>query len=150
MICDLSPNSSHIRNFFRPIFKCQYEVLALLFSKDETGRTVYDYFSKYGMEYLWDVLLDLVPAHTQRPILHYVINHAPQHLDDFAARYPNATFLRDEHEQSLTQSAISSVSKIFSTGAMFFVRLADYEIEEVDPVSELYPFATAAAAPGSD
>jgi hypothetical protein len=37
----------------------------------------------------------------QLPILHRVVENAPQYLSEFAKRYPSATFLRDNNGRQL-------------------------------------------------
>ena len=64
-------------------------------------------------------------------------------------RYPSAIYLRDEKQRSFLHVALSSGTS-FKTDAVFITSRRDEEIEERDPVAELYPFAIAASAVESD
>ena len=66
-------------------------------------------------------------------------------MNDFARRYPSAIFLRDEKQRSFHHVALRS-GKNLQNDHMFFLKLRDDEIEEKDPVTDLYPFMNAASA----
>ena len=58
-------------------------------------------------------------------------------------------YVRDEKQRAFHHVALSS-GMSFKTDAVFITSRRDEEIEERDPVTELYPFAIAASAAESD
>ena len=54
-------------------------------------------------------------------------------MNDFAIRYLSATYLRDADGRSVTQAVIASGSKTLKNDTMFYVKMTDDEIAELDP-----------------
>jgi len=122
------------------------EHLGLLFRKNSLGTTACEFaFEQQGKDETFKVIQERIPADSDYPVLHHVITHTPHYMDDFTLRYPSAIFLRDENQHCLLHAALSSGTHL-NTDAVFILRMRDYEIEEIDPVTELYPFAIAASA----
>ena len=71
---------------------------------------------------------------------------APQFMNDFAFRYPSAGYLRDEQGRTLLQVSIGSGTKTYKNDAMFFIRMSDEQIREIDPGTDLCPFMVLASA----
>ena len=69
---------------------------------------------------------------------------APQHINDFSIRYPSAWHHRDIHGRSIVQDQLAHGRINVKKDGMFFVRMTDDEIAEVDPVTKQYPFVTTA------
>jgi len=91
----------------------------------------------------------VIPADANYPVLHHVIKHAPQYLKDFTMRYSSAAYLRVEKQRAFHHVALHSGTS-FKTNALFVLHMSDEEIEERDPVTDLYPFAIAASAETPD
>ena len=126
------------------------EHLGFLFRKNNDGITSCQIaFEEYGKDETFKVIQECIPADSKYPILHRVIKNASQYMDDFAKRYPSAIYLRDEHQRLLHHTALGSGTNL-STDAVFILRMRDEEIEERDPVTDLYPFAIAASAEKCD
>ena len=142
------------RNVFATILnaglKYYPEHLGFLFQTNDGGKTACEVaFNMHGKEETLNIIQQCIPDNANHPVLHHVIKHAPQYMNDFAMRYPAATFLRDENGRLLLHVALSSGTNL-KTDAMFVLRTRDEEIEERDPVNGLYPFMIAASGDRSD
>jgi hypothetical protein len=84
------------------------------------------------------------------PILHHVVKNAPQFMNDFGKSYLSAAFLRDTQGRTLQQAALASGMKTLENNVMFFIRMSDEEIREIDPGTDLYPFMVLASGQTSD
>ena len=130
----------------------------LLFQKDQHGKTACEYaFDRHGREETLNILRDLIPPDApQFPILHHVAKHIPQHMDDFALRYPLSMHARDTFGRTLSQAEnhemLASGTKTYRNNITFFVRrLSDEDLRIVDPDrAGLYPFMIAASGNTSD
>ena len=71
-------------------------------------------------------------------------------MNDFAFRYPSAGYLRDEQGRTLHQASIASGTKTYKNDAMFFIRMSDEQIREIDEATDLYPFMVLASDQTSD
>ena len=71
-------------------------------------------------------------------------------MNDFSIRYPSATYLCDEDGRSFVQAELANGTKIFASDGLFFMRMKDDEIAELDPVTNQYPFLTCASREISD
>lgn len=123
-----------------------------LFLKDSHGKTACEQvFQKYGKNATFRMIGKCIPFDDpQIPILHHVIADAPQYLHEFSMRYPSAFHLRNVHGRSLNQHCLACGTKAYTTDAMFFLRMSDDEVGEIDPVTDLYPFLLAASEETSD
>ena len=65
-------------------------------------------------------------------------------MNDILARYPNAIFVRDDKGRSVHHVALSTGYN-YKEHALFFQQMSDGQIEEKDPVTDLYPFVLAAS-----
>jgi hypothetical protein len=125
--------------------------LGLLFQKDSSEKTAYERaIEKYGYEKTFNVIKQCIPTDTNLPILHHVIKEAPKLTNDFSVRYPSATYLRDEDVRSILQAELAQGTKIFANDGLFFTKMKDDEIDELDPVTNQYPFLTCASRETSD
>jgi len=85
------------------------EELAFLFHKNADGKTSRELaFEKIGQDQTLKVIQDHILEAASHPILHRVIQNAPQYMNDFVTRYPSAVFLRDEKHRTLHHVALSS------------------------------------------
>jgi len=142
---------SRFKMFFQTSLKYHPRNLGLIFQKDSSGKTAYDTaVGLRGKNEVLKVIQECIPTNTSLPILHHVVKDAPQHINDFCIRYSSAGYLRDENGRTFTQTAIASASKTLSNDGVFFVKMTDDEIAEVDPVTKLYPFLVAANGETSD
>ena len=133
-------------------YHCPEFILDLLFQKGIDGRSACKRaFDKYGVEKTFSVIKECISSDTTIPILHHAMRgDAQECFQEFALRYPTTAFLRDEKGRSLAQFAIASGSKTYKTDAFFFARIRSDELEERDPITDLYPFMMAAAAETGD
>ena len=137
----------HFATFFENALKRHPNELGLLFQKDDRGKTACERaFKRYGREATFKIIGDYIPSDsTEFPILHHVVENAPQYMNQFAMRYQSAGFLRDSKGRTLCQAEIASGSKRFTNDAAFFVRMSDEQVREIDPGTDLYPFMVLAS-----
>ena len=137
----------HFATFFENALKRHPNELGLLFQKDDRGKTACERaFKRYGREATFKIIGDYIPSDsTEFPILHHVVENAPQYINQFAMRYQSAGFLRDSKGRTLCQAEIASGSKRFTNDAAFFVRMSDEQVREIDPGTDLYPFMVLAS-----
>jgi len=63
--------------------------------KEQYGKTACEVaFEHYGKDETFKVIQECIPAYANYPVLHHVIKHAPQYMNDFTMRYPSAIYLR--------------------------------------------------------
>jgi len=137
--------------YFQTALKHHPQHLGMLFQKDDSGKTLYERaVNKYGEEKCFNVIKQYIPTDSKLPILHHVVKNAPKYMNDFAIHYLSAMYLRDEDGRTLTQATIASGSKTLKNDTMFFGKMTDDEIAELDPVTKQYPFLTCAACESSD
>jgi len=126
------------------------EELGFLFRKNGDGKTACEVaIDKHGKDETMKIIQDHVPETNNHPILHHVIQNAPQYMNDFVTRYPSAVFLRDEKHRTLHHVALSSGASLRSE-PLFLSTMSDEKVEEKDPVTDLYPFTIAASAKTPD
>jgi hypothetical protein len=142
----------HFKVFFKAALKHYPQDLGLLFRKDNDGKTACERtFDKYGKDETMKAIGECIPFDDSKlPILHHVVKDAPQFMNDFAFRYPSAGYLRDEQGRTLLQASIASGTKTYKNDAMFFIRMRDEQIREIDPGTDLYPFMVLASGQTSD
>lgn len=101
----------------------------------------------FGEHQALKLIHECIPPSDERPIpiLHHVIQHAPEYLNGFAKHYPDAGFLRDHQSRTLTNAILAS-GRTFEEDPMFYINLPDEKIEDKDMASGLYPFMLAASA----
>jgi hypothetical protein len=138
--------------FFKAALNHYPQDLGLLFQKDNDGKTACERaFEKHGKDRTMKAIGECIPFDDPKlPILHHVVKDAPQFMNDFAFRYPSAGYLRDEQGRTLLQASIASGTKTYKNDAMFFIRMSDEQIREIDPGTDLYPFMVLASAQTSD
>jgi hypothetical protein len=142
----------HFKVFFKAALKHYPQDLGLLFQKDNDGKTACERaFDKYGKDETMKAIGECIPFDDPKlPILHHVVKDAPQFMNDFAFRYPSTGYLRDEQGRTLLQASIASGTKTYTTDALFFIRMRDEEIREIDEATDLYPFMVLASGQTSD
>jgi hypothetical protein len=138
--------------FFKAALKHYPQNIGLLFHKDNDGKTACERaFDKYGKDKTMKSIGECIPFDDPKlPILHHVMKDAPQFVNDFAFRYPSAGYLRDEQGRTLLQASIAGGTKTYKNNAMFFIRMRDEEIREIDEATDLYPFMVLASDQTSD
>ena len=142
---------THFTMYFQTALKHHPQHLGMLFQKDDSGKTLFERaINKYGEEKCFNVIKQYIPTDSKLPILHHVVKNAPKYMNDFAIHYLSAMYLRDEDGRTLTQATIASGSKTLKNDTMFFGKMTDDEIAELDPVTKQYPFLTCAACESSD
>ena len=101
---------------------------------------------EYGKEETFNVIKQRIPTDSELPILHHIIKDAPQFMKDFSIRYLSAMYLRNEDDKSFTQAALASGSKTLQSDGVFFIRMTEDEIAELDHITrKQYPFLTCCA-----
>jgi len=137
--------------YFQTALKYHPQHLGMLFQKDSSGKTAFDSaIEKHETEKTFNVIRQCIPTDTDLPILHHVVRDAPKYINDFTMRYISAAHLRNADGRTLTQVELISGSKTFKNDTMFYVKMTDDEIGELDPVTKQYPFLTCATGETSD
>ena len=137
--------------YFQTALKYYPQHLGFLFQKDRFGKTAYERgIEKHGIDETFNVIKQCIPTDTKLPILHHVIKDAPQFMNDLSLRYISTMYLRDADGRTLTQAAVASGSKTVKSDTMFFGKMTDDEIAELDPVTKQYPFLTCASCETND
>jgi hypothetical protein len=127
--------------------------IGLLFQTNNKGKNAFECaLKKYGNEAAFGAIEQCIPLDgaQQLPILHRVVENAPQYLSEFAKRYPSSMFIRDKNGRKLHQSELASGNKTFDQDPMFFLRMSDEQVREIDPGTDLYPFMVTASGETSD
>jgi hypothetical protein len=140
--------------FLTTALKYHPENIGLLFQKDYTGKTAFECaLNKYGNEATFGAIEQCIPLDgaEQLPILHRVVENAPQYSNEFEMRYPSSMFIRYKNNgRKLYQSELASGNKTFNRDSMFFLRMSDEQVRELDPGTDLYPFMVSASGQTSD
>jgi hypothetical protein len=138
--------------FLKAAFRHYPEELGLLFQKNDEGKTACECaFEKYGKDKTFRAIGKVIPFHqTTIPILHHVVEKAPHLLNDFAMYYPSAMHLRDSLGRKVYQAKLACGNTKYMNSAAFFAGMHDFEIAEIDPETDLYPFMVAASGETSD
>ena len=103
-----------------------------------------------GCNETMSIITRCIPPSENYPILHQVANLMPKRLNVIGPYYPDALYLKDKHQRSMFQSQLEFGEKRFYTHFEFFANATDKQIEEKDPVTDLFPFMTAASDDVSD
>jgi len=126
--------------------------LGFLFKHDFDGKTACQLVIEgFGKEDALNAIAECIPTTSDTddtapvvPILHHVIQNAPEYMNDISARYPSAIFVRDDKGRSVHHVALSTGYN-YKEHALFFQQMSDEQIEDKDPVTDLYPFVLAAS-----
>jgi hypothetical protein len=149
-VCD---STERFQLFLTTALRHHPEDIGLLFQKNDTGKTAFESaLNKYGNEATFGAIAQCIPLDgaEQLPILHRVVKNAPQYLSEFGMRYPSSMFLRDNNGRVLHQTELASGIKKFRQDPMFFLRMSDEQVREIDPGTDLYPFMVLASGETSD
>ena len=79
-----------------------------------------------------------------------MVENTSQYSNEFGKRYPSSMFIRDNNGRKLCQSELASGNKTFDRDSMFFFRMSDEQVREIDPGTDLYPFMVSASGETSD
>jgi hypothetical protein len=149
--CDSTEN---LELFLTTALKHHPEDIGLLFQKNDKGKTAFECaLNRYGNEATFDAIEQYIPLDgaEQIPILHRVVENAPQYLNEFGMRYPSSMFIRDKtNGRKLYQSELASGNKTFNRDCMFFLHMSDEQVREIDPGTDLYPFMVSDSDETSD
>jgi hypothetical protein len=151
----MNHDKNDMENFpvlLKAAFRHYPEELDFLFQKNHQGITVCEFsFMKYGKDKTFRAIGKVIPFHqTTIPILHHVVEKAPHLLNDFAMYYPSAMHLRDSLGRKVYQAKLACGNTKYRNSAAFFAGMHDFEIAEIDPETDLYPFMVAASGRTSD
>jgi hypothetical protein len=127
--------------------------IGLLFQTNDEGETAFECaLKKYGNAATFGAIEQCIPLDgaEQLPILHRVVENAPQNLNEFAKRYPSSKFIRDNNGRVLHQTDLASGGRTFDQDPMFFLDMSDEQVRELDPGTGLYPFMVTASGETSD
>ena len=127
--------------------------IGLLFQTNDEGETAFECaLKKYGNAATFGAIDQCLPLDgaEQLPILHRVVENAPQYLNEFAKRYPSSKFIRDNNGRVLHQTDLASGGRTFDQDPMFFLDMSDEQVRELDPGTGLYPFMVTASGETSD
>ena len=145
--------TEYFQLFLATALKHHPDDIGLLFQMNDEGKTSFECaLNKYGNDATFDAIEQCIPLDGagQLPILHRVVEHAPQYSNEFGKRYPSAIFLRDNNGRVLYQYELASGNETYDQDAMFFLRMSDEQVREIDPGTYLYPFMVAASGETSD
>lgn len=82
--------------------------LGFLFTKNAGGDTACKKaIKRFGKDKILDIIQAVIPSSDDLPILHFVMRSVPHLLNDFALRYPSATYLRDNKGRQLHHVAMA-------------------------------------------
>lgn len=98
---------------------------------------------------VWDIIEPVLSPYKEIPILHRVIEHAPQHISTVINRFPHSVFLRDESNRLPIHVALQNGLE-WSAGLVTIINANISHLIEKDPVTGYYPFALAAEEPKCD
>jgi hypothetical protein len=147
------PTIEPFQLFLATALKHHPDDIGLLFQTNNEGKTAFECaLNKFGNDATFDAIEQCIPLDGagQLPILHRVVVHAPQYSNEFGKRYPSAMFLRDNNGRVLYQYELASGSRTYDQDSMFFLRMSDEQVREIDPGTYLYPFMVAASGETSD
>ena len=103
-----------------------------------------------GLNETMSIIKRCIPPSENHPILHHIANLVPTMLNVMGPYYPDALYLKDKNQRSMFQSQLEFGEKRFIMHFEFFANATDEQIEEKDPVTDLFPFMTAASDDVSD
>ena len=148
--CDSTEN---LELFLTTALKHHPEDIGLLFQKNDKGKTAFECaLNRYGNEATFDAIEQYIPLDgaEQLPILHRVVENAPQYSNEFGMRYPSSMYIRDNNGRTIQQTELASGIRKFGQDSMFFLRMSDEQVREIDPGTDLYPFMVSASGETSD
>ncbi len=99
----------------------------------------------FGEERTLKLIRECIPPSDNHPILHLVVQHAPEYLNTFAKHYPEAAYLRDFQDRTLANTILAA-GRSFRDDSLFFIFMSDRDVAMKDTSSGLYPFMLAASA----
>ena len=153
VIINSHDSTENFQLFLTTALKHHPEDIGLLFQKDATGKTAFERaLNKYGNEATFGAIEQYIPLDgaEQLPILHRVVENAPQYSNEFGMRYPSSMFIRDNNGRTIQQTELASGIRKFGQDSMFFLRMSDEQVREIDPGTDLYPFMVSASGETSD
>jgi hypothetical protein len=119
--------------YFQTALKHHPQHLGMLFQKDNDGETQFERaINKYGEDKILNAIKQCVPTESELLILHHVVKNAPKYMNTFSIRYLSAMYLHDDHGRTLTQATLNSGPKTLKSDTIFFGKMTDDEIAEVD------------------
>ena len=138
--------------FLKAALRHYPEELGFLFQTEFGEQTACEFaIDVYREDKTFRAIGEFIPFNqTTIPILHHVVEKAPNLLNDFTTYYPSAIHLRDSLGRKLYQTKLACGNTTYMNSAAFVAGLKDYEIAEIDPETDLYPFMVAASGRTSD
>mmetsp|Transcript_5714 Transcript_5714/g.6606 ORF Transcript_5714/g.6606 Transcript_5714/m.6606 type:complete len:171 (+) Transcript_5714:223-735(+) len=122
------------------------EKFGFLFKRNATGkRAIKQAIEKYGKKEILDIIQKIILPTDNHPILHYVFRYIPNLAEDFICRYPNVVMLKDRHGRHLLHIAVKRGLKM-SSHLLMIIHCNKQCLEEIDPVTNLYPFMLVATS----
>ncbi len=123
------------------------EQYGFLFRRNVFGeRAITQAIHNFGKEETLRLIQTIIPSTNEYPILHQVFRYTPELCDDFIDRYPDAIYLKDDKGRNLLHVSVKAGNLKSSSCLLMMIHSAKACIEELDPVTNLYPFMLAAAA----
>lgn len=105
--------------------------------------------AKFGQEMTWDMIEKEVSPYKNIPILHRVIESAPDEIDQVMSRFPHSLFSRDENNRLPIHVALDHGLK-WSAELVAIMNASILFLNDKDPVTGFYPFMLAAKQPTND
>ena len=132
-IIEYSTDLTRFTLYFQTALKHHPQHLGMLFQKDNDGETQFERaINKYGEDKILNAIKQCVPTESELLILHHVVKNAPKYMNTFSIRYLSAMYLHDDHGRTLTQATLNSGPKTLKSDTIFFGKMTDDEIAEVD------------------
>mmetsp|Transcript_1857 Transcript_1857/g.2658 ORF Transcript_1857/g.2658 Transcript_1857/m.2658 type:complete len:410 (+) Transcript_1857:99-1328(+) len=130
------------------------ERLGFLFCKKDGISACKKAFDEIGVDKAMKIIRTCIPPSDDHPILHHAIRHAPDLENDIAQYYPDAVFLRDTNNHTLSQVEfymnLRRGKRTFKNNSCFFIKATDAQVNTMHPETGLYPFMLAAVGNKSD
>jgi hypothetical protein len=98
--------------------------------------------NRFGETDAWDCIERALSSFDNLPILHQVIQHAPQHCATVMRRFPDSVVVRDCNNRLPIHVALDNGMN-WSTELVAIINSNRQQLKEVDPVTKWPPFALA-------
>ncbi len=132
-------------------YKPDDKTIGGLFTILKNKKTILEHMSsKYGTDEIWKVIQKALSNFQGIPIHHKVIKHVPQHLYRVCTMFPLSGLVRDEQGRLPVHIALETGNLPWSQEIVLLIMSCKSNLNELDPVTGLLPFALAASGNSCD